>query len=98
MAISFFGSVASAKVVWAAGDLGFGLLTWCNMICLVVLFPTIIKVCRDYDRQRRAGIDPVFDPEKLNIKGATFWEGEKRKREQDATHEQANAPQEQPSL
>lgn len=74
LGISFFGSVANAKAVWAAGDLGFGLLAWCNMITLVLMFPIIVKICRDYDRQRKLGLDPVFDPKVLNIRGATFWE------------------------
>ncbi len=39
----------------------------------MLLFPVVYKVCRDYDRQRRLGIDPVFDPKALNIKGADFW-------------------------
>lgn len=92
MGISFFGAVASAEVVWAAGDLGFGLLTWCNMICLVVLSPVVIKVCRDYDRQRRAGVNPVFDPEALNIKRATFWEDEKRQRERETAGALSTTP------
>ncbi|WP_077487808.1 alanine/glycine:cation symporter family protein [Sinomonas mesophila] len=74
LGISFFGSVANAGAVWAAGDIGFGLLAWCNMACLVLLSPVIIKVCRDYDRQRKMGIDPVFDPKALGIRGAVFWE------------------------
>ncbi|KWR70090.1 sodium:alanine symporter [Arthrobacter sp. W1] len=74
LGISFFGAVANAKAVWAAGDLGFGLLAWCNMITLLLLFPVIVKVCRDYDRQRKLGLDPVFDPKALGIRGATFWE------------------------
>ncbi|MCW4466784.1 alanine:cation symporter family protein [Glutamicibacter sp. MNS18] len=74
LGISFFGSVANAKAVWAAGDLGFGLLAWANMVTLVLLAPVIIKVCRDYDRQRTLGLDPVFDPTALGIRGATFWE------------------------
>ena len=36
--------------------------------------PVVIKVHRDYERQRKAGIEvPVFNPEKLGIKGAGFW-------------------------
>jgi len=74
LGIAFFGSVANAKAVWAIGDLGFGLLAWCNMICLVALFPVVVRISKDYDRQRKLGLDPVFDPKALNIKGATFWE------------------------
>ena len=27
----------------------------------------------DYQRQKKAGLDPVFEPEKLGIKNADFW-------------------------
>lgn len=83
LGISFFGSVANAGAVWAAGDVGFGLLAWCNMFCLLLLFPVIIKVCRDYDRQRKMGLDPVFDPKALGIRGAVFWEARVTENEKD---------------
>lgn len=81
LAISFFGCVANAGAVWAAGDVGFGLLAWCNMLCLLLLSPVIVKVCRDYDRQRKMGIDPVFDPKAIGIRGAVFWESKEHEKE-----------------
>jgi alanine or glycine:cation symporter, AGCS family len=74
LAISFFGAVVSADAMWAAGDIGYGLLAWLNMICVVLLTPVVWKVVNDYDRQRRAGLDPTFDPEALGIQGAEWWE------------------------
>ncbi|WP_461143462.1 hypothetical protein [Salinifilum aidingensis] len=35
------------------------------------------KVIKDYDHQRRTGLDPVFDPNRLGIRGADYWEGER---------------------
>lgn len=73
LAISFIGSVISADAMWAAGDIGYGLLAWLNMISVVLLTPVVWKVVKDYDRQRRAGLDPTFDPDALGIQGAEWW-------------------------
>ncbi|MET4590807.1 alanine/glycine:cation symporter family protein [Arthrobacter sp. 754] len=74
MAIVFFGSVVNAQLIWAAGDIGLGLIAWVNLICLAFLFPLVRKIYRDYERQRKLGLDPIFDPQALGIEGAEFWE------------------------
>ncbi|UQN29591.1 alanine/glycine:cation symporter family protein [Brachybacterium kimchii] len=86
LAIVFAGSVVNADLVWAAGDIGLGLIAWVNLLCLILLFPVVHKVCKDYDRQRREGLDPVFDPEALGIRGADFWKDPARV--EDGTAEQ----------
>jgi AGCS family alanine or glycine:cation symporter len=79
MAIVFFGSVVNAQLVWAAGDIGLGLIAWVNLICLVFLFPLVRKIYRDYERQRKLGLNPTFDPKALGIEGAEFWEHQTEK-------------------
>ncbi|GAB3292300.1 alanine/glycine:cation symporter family protein [Parasphingorhabdus pacifica] len=76
LAISFFGAVANADAMWAAGDIGYGLIGWMNMISVLLLAPVVRKVIRDYDDQRRSGLDPVFDPHRVGIQGAEYWERE----------------------
>lgn len=34
--------------------------------------PAIVAL-KDYEKQKKEGKDPVFDPRKLGIKGADFW-------------------------
>jgi alanine or glycine:cation symporter, AGCS family len=77
MAIVFFGSVVNAKLIWAAGDIGLGLIAWINLICLAFLFPMVRKIYLDYERQRKLGLNPTFDPKALGIEGADFWEDQK---------------------
>ena len=74
IAIVFFGSVVDAQLIWAAGDIGLGLIAWVNLICLAFLFPLVRKIYLDYERQRKLGLDPTFDPKALGIEGADFWE------------------------
>jgi AGCS family alanine or glycine:cation symporter len=33
-----------------------------------------VATLRDYEKQRKAGLDPVFDPQKLGIKNAELWD------------------------
>ncbi|SFP06799.1 alanine or glycine:cation symporter, AGCS family [Amycolatopsis arida] len=73
VAVIFYGSVESADLVWAIGDVGYASLAWVNMVCLVFLARPALIALRDYDRQRRQGLDPRFDPVRLGIPNADFW-------------------------
>lgn len=72
----FYSSMNSATIAWAMGDLGFGMMTWLNMVAILFLTKPALKVLRDYERQRKEGKDPTFNPKTLDIKGADFWENE----------------------
>ncbi|MFS0638141.1 alanine/glycine:cation symporter family protein [Mesobacillus foraminis] len=70
----YIGSVESASLLWALGDLGIGSMAWLNLIAILLLSKPALKVLKDYELQKKAGIDPVFNPIKLGINGADFWE------------------------
>lgn len=70
----FYGSFKTAKAAWDLGDIGVGAMAWINIISILFLFPKAIRSLRDYERQKKEGKDPVFDPKKLNIEGADYWE------------------------
>ena len=74
VAAVFYGSVAEANAAWKLGDIGVGAMAWINIIAILLLFPKAIKALRDYEKQKRAGKEPVFNPQKLGIKNADFWE------------------------
>ncbi|WP_066049562.1 alanine/glycine:cation symporter family protein [Robertmurraya korlensis] len=76
MATVFYGSVKTAGTIWAMGDLGMGAMAWVNLTAIFFLTKTAVKVLKDYETQKKAGLDPVFNPTKLGIKGADFWENE----------------------
>ncbi|MFC4565735.1 alanine/glycine:cation symporter family protein [Nocardiopsis mangrovi] len=71
----FHGSVESADVVWAIGDLGYATLAWINMACIILLARPALVALRDYEAQRRRGLDPTFDPLALGIRNADHWTG-----------------------
>lgn len=68
------GAVSTASEAWTLGDIGVGLMAWLNIIGILILQQPAYKALRDYERQKKAGLDPVFDPRALGIVGATFWE------------------------
>ncbi|WP_132993209.1 alanine/glycine:cation symporter family protein [Gordonia zhaorongruii] len=69
-----FGAMSDAKDAWALGDLGVGTMAWLNIIGILILQQPAFKALRDYESQRKMGADPIFEPRKLGIVGATFWE------------------------
>ena len=70
----FYGSLKEAKTAWDMGDIGVGAMAWINVIAILLLFPKAIRALRDYEKQKKEGKEPVFDPKKLHIRGAEFWE------------------------
>jgi AGCS family alanine or glycine:cation symporter len=87
-----YGMVNSAGYIWTIGDIGVGLMAWINIVGILVIFfmakPTILCL-RDYEAQQKAGGPITFDPLKLGIKNATFWE-QRRARELAQVEAQAN--------
>lgn len=69
----FYGSIKTAESAWALGDLGVGLVAWLNIIAIILLRKPALKAFKDYQSQRRAGVNPVFDPKKLGIENADEW-------------------------
>ncbi|MCO4810137.1 MAG: alanine:cation symporter family protein [Gammaproteobacteria bacterium] len=74
----FYGTIREATLAWAMGDLGVGIMAWLNIIGILILFfmgRPALKALKDYEAQRKAGVkEYTFDPKKLGIKNAGFWE------------------------
>ena len=71
-----FGSLKEAKTIWDLGDTGVGVMAWINIIAILLLSPKAFRILKDYERQKKEGRNPKFDPHALNIKNADFWEEE----------------------
>lgn len=59
---------------WQLGDIGVAIMAWLNVIAILILQKPALKALKDYQRQRREGKNPVFDPKALGIKNADYWE------------------------
>jgi len=69
-----YGSVKSAGAAWDLGDVGVGLMAWLNIVAILILQKPALIALKDYEAQKKEGKDPVFDPVKLGIRNAEFWE------------------------
>ena len=78
MAVVVYGSVKSASLAWTLGDIGVGSMAWLNIIAILLLTKPALRVLKDYESQKRAGIDPVFDAQKAGIENAEYWEQKDR--------------------
>ncbi|WP_176585519.1 alanine/glycine:cation symporter family protein [Priestia megaterium] len=78
---TFYGSVKQASLAWALGDVGLGIMVWLNLITILILAKPALVALKDYEAQKKQGVDPVFDPVKLGIKNADYWEKEYKKDE-----------------
>jgi AGCS family alanine or glycine:cation symporter len=78
MSAVFYGTVAEPSAAWGMGDIGVGIMAWLNIFAIIVIFfmaKPAIKALKDYERQQKDGVKTfTFDPLKLGIKKATFWE------------------------
>ena len=56
-----FGAMASLPFVWNLADLSMGLMAITNLVAILLLFPLVLKLARDYNAQLKAGKLPTFD-------------------------------------
>ena len=61
------GGIVDNSVVWAMGDTGAGMMAWTNLLAIVLLAPKAFAIIKDYEKQRKAGLDPIFDPSTVGI-------------------------------
>ncbi|MGF1753127.1 alanine:cation symporter family protein [Vibrio makurazakiensis] len=103
IAAVFYGTVKTANLAWAMGDVGVGLMAWLNIVGILIIFfmsKPAIKALHDYEEQQRAGVTEfTFNPVKLGIKGATYWEEKYKRKTGKAPEEELSQtkPVEQPS-
>lgn len=56
-----FGSVAALPVVWDMADASMGLMALVNLVAIILLSGTVVKLAKDYNRQLDEGKVPTFD-------------------------------------
>ncbi len=74
LAMVALGTLRTAGSAWQLGHIGAGLMAWLNIVAILILQKPALVALRDYERQRRAGKEPVFDPDSLGIRNADLWQ------------------------
>ena len=73
---TFYGAIKSAALAWTMGDIGVGIMAWLNFIAIFLLRKPALALLKDYERQKKAGIEePLYDPDTddLGIKDVDIW-------------------------
>lgn len=70
----FVGSQLDLKVAWDLADITMAAMASINIIAILLLSPVLIKCLKDYDEQKKLGLDPKFSAKKLGIKNAECWD------------------------
>ncbi len=70
----FIGSLMGSGIVWTFGDIGVGTMAWINIVAILLLSPKALRSLKDYERQKKQGLEPTFHPQSLGIEHADFWE------------------------
>jgi AGCS family alanine or glycine:cation symporter len=61
LAMVIWGALQAVTTVFNAADASMGLMATINLIAIVALSGTVVKLTRDYFRQRSEGREPTFD-------------------------------------
>ncbi|MCY8494247.1 alanine/glycine:cation symporter family protein [Bacillus inaquosorum] len=78
IAMVVYGSLSGFQIVWDMADLFMGIMALINLIVIALLSNVAYKVYKDYAKQRKQGLDPVFKAKNIpGLKNAETWEDEK---------------------
>ncbi len=61
------GAGLSADLLWGIADVAMGSMAIINVPVLLILSPYVFRALKDYDRQIKAGKDPVFHAKNINL-------------------------------
>lgn len=63
----FLGAGLTADILWGIADITMGLMTIINMPVIIILGRYAIRALKDYRRQKKAGLTPVFRARDIGI-------------------------------
>ena len=73
-AVIFVGAGLSADLLWGIADVTMGAMTLINMPVVLYLSKYAYRALRDYEAQRKHGVEPVFKAESINLPHKTdYW-------------------------
>ena len=73
--IILLGAGLSAGLLWNIADITMGAMTLVNIPVIVILSKYVVGALKDYEKQRKAGEQPVFKAENINLPDKVdFWQ------------------------
>lgn len=72
----FFGAIASLNLVWTLADMLNAGMVVVNLVAVLWLSPKVVAVLKNYEAQRKAGLEPIFKASDMpQIKDLAAWDG-----------------------
>ena len=72
--LALFASMKDMTTAWNYADVGVGLMCWLNLPVLAIMAPKSIKILKDYETQKKKGLDPVFVPGDAGFDNCELWD------------------------
>ncbi len=73
-AVIFVGAGLNADLLWGIADVTMGAMTIINMPVIIYLGKYAFRALKDYEKQRKNGIEPVFKAKNIDLPHKTdFW-------------------------
>ncbi|MBO5995587.1 MAG: alanine:cation symporter family protein [Firmicutes bacterium] len=72
--LAFLASMKDMTTAWNYADVGVGLMCWLNLPVLALMAPKSFKILKDYEKQKKMGLDPVFVPEDVGFDNCEIWD------------------------
>lgn len=69
----FIGAGNSLDVAWSLADITMGLEAIVNIVAIVLLGNIAFRALADYEKQKAAGIDPVFHESNIGLNNTDVW-------------------------
>ncbi|MCR6109433.1 alanine:cation symporter family protein [Bacillus sp. A301a_S52] len=75
LAMVVIGATSDLAIIWEMADLFMGLMAVVNLVAVLLLGKIAISALKDFQQQRKAGIDPVFYRNSIKgLKNVESWE------------------------
>ena len=72
----FFGAISSLDLVWTTADMLNAGMVIVNLTAVLLMTPKVVAVLKNYEAQRKAGLEPIFRASDLpEIKNLAAWDG-----------------------
>lgn len=72
----FGGSVVALDAVWTAANIAMAVMAFINLVAVLLLSRTVLRVLRDYQEQRKVGQEPIFHRDRMpDLEGIDAWDG-----------------------
>ncbi|WP_017607300.1 alanine/glycine:cation symporter family protein [Nocardiopsis xinjiangensis] len=72
---TFLGALGEISLIWTLADTTMGTMAMVNLIAIAPLTVIACRLLKDYNDQRRQGLDPVFTRDRLpDVRGIECWE------------------------